>query len=382
MAGAQYAAQTPPSRPTSHVRPPDVTASQRMLSASIGALITAMTTMPLDVIKTRQQSHMSAAVSPGFTPAAQCCPFYPTCARASPAYLRAVCVHAKQQSVVAARGGGMPSSAAIAGSILRQDGLVGFYRGLTPSLLMAAPSTTIYFTAYDEMKRRLERSTRGSAWATAGVPLVAGILGRVVTVLVISPLELLRTRAMNRTDAGGMLATVRSEIAAGGVRSLWRGLVPTLWRDVPFSGVYWLGYERIKADLTRRWLGDAVQDPTFAHASLWQASSISFAAGATSGAFAATITTPFDVIKTRRQVQQYAATSEKGGVHGSSSTLEVFRHIARQEGLAGLFAGLSTRVAKVAPSCAIMIASYELGKRFFSQLDEQAMSTMVQSAEV
>ena len=32
----------------------------------------------------------------------------------------------------------------------------------------------------------------------------------------------------------GIVAMVRSE----GVLSLWRGLAPTLWRDVPFSGEF------------------------------------------------------------------------------------------------------------------------------------------------
>ena len=67
-----------------------------------------------------------------------------------------------------------------------------------------------------------------------------------VAATVISPLELFRTRMQSvhtdtKGNAGlfrgvsqGIVAMVRSE----GVLSLWRGLAPTLWRDVPFSGKF------------------------------------------------------------------------------------------------------------------------------------------------
>jgi solute carrier family 25 protein 39/40 len=49
----------------------------------------------------------------------------------------------------------------------------------------------------------------------------------------------------------------------------------------------------------------------------------------------------------------------------------MLRQIIHQEGYQGLFRGLSPRIAKVAPSCAIMISSYELGKSFFAKSREQ-----------
>lgn len=36
-------------------------------------------------------------------------------------------------------------------------------------------------------------------------------------------------------------------IARQGFTGLWTGLGPTLWRDVPFSGIYWTSYEMIKS---------------------------------------------------------------------------------------------------------------------------------------
>jgi solute carrier family 25 protein 39/40 len=43
----------------------------------------------------------------------------------------------------------------------------------------------------------------------------------------------------------------------------------------------------------------------------------------------------------------------------------MMRQIAERQGLSGLFAGVVPRVAKIAPSTAIMLASYEVGKEYF-----------------
>ena len=39
---------------------------------------------------------------------------------------------------------------------------------------------------------------------------------------------------------------VRTALSEEGPRVLWRGLLPTLWRDIPFSMVYWFNYETFR----------------------------------------------------------------------------------------------------------------------------------------
>lgn len=84
---------------------------------------------------------------------------------------------------------------------------------------------------------------------------------------------------------------------------------------------------------------------------------------------AAFITTPFDVLKTRRQVFTLPSPPLPGSLPPSGSivppanvathTFPLLLHIVRTEGLAALFAGLVPRLAKVAPACAIMVSCYE-----------------------
>ena len=55
-----------------------------------------------------------------------------------------------------------------------------------------------------------------------------------------------------------------------------------------------------------------------------------------------------------------------GGPGTAWGTAGTLTRIARAEGGLALFAGVVPRLAKAAPSCAIMIASYEMGKQYFT----------------
>ena len=176
---------------------------------------------------------------------------------------------------------------------------------------------------------------------------------------------------------------LRALVQTQGVTSLWRGLTLTMWRDVPFSGIYWWGYEYVRNALTDardpyHRIRDRPRD--HAHASTFIDS---FVAGATSGAVASVLTTPFDVGKTRQQVFEHSA--DRGKTTAVSTGKNVAKelvpeertmprfllHIWREEGMAGLFKGWVARTLKVAPACAIMISSYEVGKKMARKINER-----------
>lgn len=97
------------------------------------------------------------------------------------------------------------------------------------------------------------------------------------SVSVISPLELIRTKLQAQKQSYRELTDcIRSVVQTEGWLSLWRGLGPTLLRDVPFSALYWYNYEMGKTLLCERY---NAREPTF---------TVTFISGAVSGSVSAT----------------------------------------------------------------------------------------------
>ena len=61
-------------------------------------------------------------------------------------------------------------------------------------------------------------------------------------------------------------------------------------------------------------------------------------------------------------------------------TFDVMRSILENRGPAGLFTGALARVGKVAPACAIMMLSYEAGKRFFGERNAAAAAAAAEAS--
>ena len=178
-------------------------------------------------------------------------------------------------------------------------------------------------------------------------PLFAGIAARTLITTATSPLELIRTNLQSTPASSSnpnTLRSVTSSITAlvrkQGPTFLWKGLSATLWRDVPFSGLYWANYESFKSWFNRNGREGAT---------------VAFASGAMSGVIAALLTSPFDVLKTRRQALIMSTPS-----HTATATIPLLKHMVQTEGYSALYAGIGPRMAKIAPACGIMIACYEV----------------------
>ncbi|SPO20770.1 related to mitochondrial carrier family protein [Ustilago trichophora] len=292
----------------------------------------------------------------------------------------------------------------------KAEGIRGLWRGLAPTLMMTVPGQVTYMSCYDFFRSQLlasedssqiqaafqeDSAANGRELGLAGkspslsavtaqslyASLFAGALARGISATLVTPLELIRTRlqASSRSQATlssilrGLWVEMRTTTLSSGRGPLilWRGLTPTLWRDVPFSAIYFAGYEAAKRSLTGGGLGEGNASGS------GEEFGVAFVSGALSGSFAAVLTHPFDVIKTRLQTQGALGEGEgrlSGSLRGatakgSGNVWVAMRTIVEKEGGKGLWKGLSPRTAKVAPACGVMIASFEVVGRMLADLD-------------
>ncbi|RLN96885.1 hypothetical protein BBJ28_00019024 [Nothophytophthora sp. Chile5] len=336
---------------------------KKAAAASSGALLTSLFVTPLDVAKVRIQSQIRTSVVEPRVPVIHSSIGTAVATASEQCRCRSRCMCNRSmtrpvEKLVSSRRGGnalpamrmscsrtMASPVQLQGTshalrhIFHTEGLRGLFAGLSPAMVIAVPSTVLYYMSYDLL---LQEGRQRLPEMEAVVPLMAGTTARVVAASITSPIELIRTRMQGDRSGASIVATFQQAVRRGGYASLLNGLGATLARDVPFSAIYWTSYESLQRRL---------------HTADSQLSRTqrAFACGAVSGAIAATVTTPFDVVKTLQQVSTTAQGSQPSG-------MVVLRQVMASKGLSGAFTGLSARLARVAPSCAIMISCYELGK--------------------
>ncbi|XP_058060638.1 probable mitochondrial glutathione transporter SLC25A40 isoform X2 [Anopheles bellator] len=318
---------------------------QQILSSCSGALVTSLFMTPLDVIKTRLQAQQKLLLS-------NKCYLYCN------GLMDHICPCAPNMGPSAVSKPTLHFTGTIDAfsKISRHEGVRSLWSGLGPTLVLALPTTVIYFVAYEQFRIRLKelhQSRKGKdAELPFWLPLTAGGSARVLAVTIVNPLELIRTKMQSeRLSYSEVGQAFRSMLRVQGVLGMWNGFFPTILRDVPFSAIYWTTYETYKKQLN-------VTQPTF---------SVSFVGGAISGGVAAFLTVPFDVVKTHQQIAfgERFLYPQNGAKSATVSTFAMMRRIFEASGIRGLFTGLTPRLVKVAPACAIMIASFEYGKNFF-----------------
>jgi len=241
--------------------------------------------------------------------------------------------------------------------VIKEGGIRSLWRGLTPTIARVGFGTAMYFSLLNAISEALTKvESRSDAFAVSYSSLscskafAAGFLARTVASISLLPLTVVKTRfEAGENRHGGVLRSLVRIAQTESLPGLWKGLVPTLLRDAPFSGLYLASYTRLKS--------------AFASSEALAPVPIQvqrFGAAVCAGSFASLLTNPFDVVRTRMQVE--------GGAGGGGS-VQVAKSIIDREGWRALWLrGLMPRVYKKSFAAAVSWTVYEEGVKAISTL--------------
>ncbi|KAM2330419.1 hypothetical protein ACFX1X_021250 [Malus domestica] len=287
----------------------DPGAYRKILLASVSAMVAETTTFPIDLTKTRLQLH-GESVSVGST--------------------------------------GRTNAFRVASEIVREQGPVGLYKGLSPAILRHLFYTPIRIVGYEQLRSSLKSD--GGSLSLPAKALSGGISG-VVAQLVASPADLVKVRmqADGRTVAQGMqprysgcFDALNKIVRAEGVGGLWKGVFPNVQRAFLVNMGELACYDQAKRFVIENQISE---DNIYAHT----------LASIMSGLSATALSCPADVVKTRMMNQ---SRSKEGKIMYNNS-YDCLVKTVKVEGLSALWKGFFPTWARLGPWQFVFWVSYE-----------------------
>jgi solute carrier family 25, member 33/36 len=256
-------------------------------------------------------------------------------------------------------------------AIYKFEGFRALFKGLGPNLIGVVPARSTNFFVYGNGKRILNDyfnpEGKQNVWQIhVAAAVVAGIATGTATNpiwLVKTRLQLDRNRASDDPTRGRQYRNswdcIKQTVRHEGIRGLYKGLTAS-YLGVTESTMQWVMYEQFKATLERR----AARRHADPHYQPYWLDGVEEAVGkfsAASGAklIAAALTYPHEVVRTRLR-QAPVVTTETGKVVVKyTGLIQCFKLIAKEEGMVGLYGGLTPHLLRVVPSAGIMFVTYE-----------------------
>lgn len=223
----------------------------------------------------------------------------------------------------------------------QQNGVKGFYRGLSVLLYGSIPKSAVRFGAFEELKKRSvdERGNLSPANRLA-CGLGAGVAEAIFAV---TPMETVKVKFINdqmstNPKYRGFFHGVRSIVKEQGIKGTYQGLSATIMKQGSNQAIRFYVMETLK-DWWRA--GDPNKPVNKV---------VVGGFGAVAGAASVFGNTPIDVVKTRMQGLEAAR---------YKSTLDCFLQIAKHEGLPAFYKGTVPRLSRVCLDVAITFMIYD-----------------------
>lgn len=133
--------------------------------------------------------------------------------------------------------------------IALEDGARGLWRGTVPNMSRNAIVNCTELVSYDLIKEAL--LSRRLLSDNIPCHFVSAVGAGFFTTVFASPVDVLKTRFMNSSDGAykGVLDCAASMYREGGVKTFYKGAVPSFLRFGPWNVVMFISYEQLKKQL-------------------------------------------------------------------------------------------------------------------------------------
>jgi len=231
---------------------------------------------------------------------------------------------------------------------IKREGFLGLYKGMSAPLIGVTPMYAICFFGYG-LGQNIQKKTPDEKLGLVQIGL-AGALSGVFTTAIMAPGErikvLLQTQDHANPKYKGSGDAFKQVWREGGIRSVYRGTVATLLRDVPGSFAYFAGYEWIKRALT----------PAGADPKSLNPLAVTFAGGM-AGICNWLVAIPADVLKSRFQM------APEGTYRGIR---DVLKELLAKEGPTALYKGIAPVMVRAFPANAACFLGVEVAYKFLN----------------
>lgn len=248
--------------------------------------------------------------------------------------------------------------------VLKNEGILAFWKGNLTSVIHRFPYSAINFTVYDNMRKWLCSSEGGYGMEeTVAVRLVCGATSGAVACCSCYPLEIARTRLAAYTGKGkvSVVGLIRQVIVEEGLfRGLFRGLGMSVAVAVPNIALSFTVYGSVKKHFMT---GTVLPTEYLCDSKTGKFTLIGgLISGSISAVLSSLLTFPADTIRKRLQSSKDAV---KEGI------LKELGGIVRHNGsVLGLYKGIAPELLRVMPMAGITFGTYELVINLLDEVSE------------
>jgi solute carrier family 25, member 33/36 len=246
-------------------------------------------------------------------------------------------------------------------SIYVKEGMGALWKGVGATVVGVMPSRAIYFSTYAKTKHVLVDRNGGKEGAL--IHLAAAAAAGIATATATNPIWLIKTRMQLQESHARVYSSswdcLRRVIATEGVRGLYKGLSAS-YLGVAEGTIQWVLYERLKTHLKSK----EITNPSTEWLNY-------FFAAAGSKLFAATLTYPHEVLRTR--LREQSTTANKSHPIKYRGLLQAARLIVKEEGAVALYGGMTAHMMRVVPNSAIMFFCYEFLTHIYHKQQEKKL---------